>query len=60
MLRVLSDSGSTPSSQAARGTESPWRKLIWLHMNAMVACDFFIKSVITPLGTKLAYQLIFD
>ena len=58
--RVLSDSGLTPSPhRRARGPETPWRKFIRLHMNTIVACDFFTKSVITPLGTKLAYQLMF-
>lgn len=28
-------------------------------MNTLVACDFFTKSVITPLGVKIAYCLIF-
>ena len=28
-------------------------------MNTMVACDFFCKKVWTPLGTKLAYVLVF-
>lgn len=36
-----------------------WRKFIRLHMNTLVACDFFTKSVITPLGTRLAYCLVF-
>lgn len=36
-----------------------WRKFIRLHLNTLVACDFFTKSVITPLGTRLAYCLVF-
>ena len=57
---ILREVGQTPSPQRrSRAEETVWRKLIRLHMNTMVACDFFTKSVITPLGTKLAYQLMY-
>ncbi len=36
-----------------------WRKLIRLHMNTLVSCDFFTKSVITQLGVQMAYCLMF-
>ncbi len=38
---------------------TPWRKFIALHMNVMVASDFFCKTVWTPLGRKTAYVLMF-
>lgn len=41
------------------GDETVWRKFIRLHLNTLVACDFFTKSVITPLGSGLAYCLVF-
>ena len=57
---ILREVGQTPSPQRrSRAEETVWRKFIRLHMNTMVACDFFTKSIITPLGTKLAYQLMF-
>jgi putative transposase len=58
--RILKDAGLTPSPRRrARADETVWRKFIRLHLNTMVACDFFTKSVITPLGTRLAFSLAF-
>jgi putative transposase len=39
--------------------ETPWRKFLDLHMNTLVAWDFFCKSVLTPLGRKTAYCIVF-
>jgi transposase InsO family protein len=43
-----------------------WRQLgldrFWsdrLHVNSLVACDFFTKSIITPIGIRTAYCLAF-
>ncbi len=59
--RILGDEGLFPRPVQGRGlgAETPWRKFIRLHMNTLVACDFFTKSVITPLGAKTAYCLFF-
>jgi hypothetical protein len=38
---------------------TPWRKFIAIHMNVMVATDFFCKTVWTPLGKHVAYVLAF-
>lgn len=58
--RILKEAGKTPSPyRRGRAEEMVWRKFIRLHMNTLVACDFFTKSVITPLGVQLAYCLVF-
>ncbi|HKQ49672.1 MAG TPA: integrase core domain-containing protein [Phycisphaerae bacterium] len=58
--RILRQSGLTPSpTRRSRGEETVWRKFLRLHLETMVACDFFTKAVITPLGPKLAYVLMF-
>jgi putative transposase len=58
--RILKDEGLTPSpTRRGRAEETVWRKFIRLHVNRLVACDFFTKSVITPLGVRLAYCLAF-
>jgi putative transposase len=58
--RILKDEGLTPSPmRRGRAAETTWRKFIRLHVNTLVACDFFTKSVITPLGVQLAYSLAF-
>jgi len=48
-----------PDRHAPKGVQTPWRKFIAIHMNVMVACDFFCKTVWTPLGRKTAYVLSF-
>jgi len=53
--RILPD----PGRHAPKGVLTPWRKLIAIHMNVMVACDFFCKTVWTPLGRRAAYVLAF-
>jgi putative transposase len=37
----------------------PWRKFITMHMNVMVACDFFCKTIWTPMGKLVGYVLAF-
>ncbi len=52
--RMLKDEGLTPSpTRRGRAEETVWRKFIQLHVNSLIACDFFTKSVITPLGVRL-------
>ena len=48
-----------PDRQAPKGIQTPWQKFIAIHMNVMVACDFFCKTIWTPLGRKTAYVLSF-
>jgi putative transposase len=58
--RILKDEGLTPSpARRGKAGETTWQKFIRLHLNTLVACDFFTKSVITPLGVRLAYSLAF-
>ncbi len=58
--RILKEAGLTPSPRRrGRAEETVWRKFIRLHLNTMVACDFFAKNVITPLGLRIAYGLVF-
>jgi putative transposase len=58
--RILKDTGLTPSPRR-RGPaeETVWQKFIRLHLNTLVACDFFTKSVITPVGVRLACSRAF-
>ena len=48
-----------PDRHAPKGAQTPWRKFMAMHMNVMVACDFFCKAVWTPLGKRPAYVLAF-
>jgi len=58
--RILKEEGLTPSpTRRGRAEETVWRKFIRLHVNTLVACDFFTQSIITPLGVRLAYCLAF-
>ncbi len=59
--RVLVDEKILPDPHrhAPKGVQTPWRKFIAMHMNVMVACDFFCKTVWTPLGKRTAYILAF-
>ena len=59
--RILVDEGllPDPGRHAPKGVVTPWRTFVAAHVNTMVACDFFCKKVWTPLGTKLAYVLVF-
>jgi len=59
--RVLVDEKTLPDADrhAPKGVQTPWRKFIAIHMNVMVACDSFCKTVWTLLGRKTAYVLPF-
>ncbi len=48
-----------PDRHAPQGVQTPWRNFIKMHMNVMVACDFFCKTVWTPLGKRTAFVLSF-
>ncbi len=56
--RILKEAGLTPSPyRRGRAQDTVWRKFIQLHLNTLVAGDFFTKNVITPLGVRIAYVL---
>jgi len=59
--RVLVHEGVLPDPQrhAPRSVVTPWCSFIAMHMNSLVACDFFCKMIWTPLGKQLAYALAF-
>ncbi len=58
--RILKEEGFTPSpTRRSKAGETTWRKFIRLHLDTLVACDFFTKSVATPFGIRVAYCLAF-
>ena len=61
VLRLLVDEKilPDPDRHAPKGVMTPWRNFLAMHMNVMVACDFFCKTVWTPFGKKVAYTLMF-
>ncbi len=59
--RVLVDENilPDPDRHAPKGVQTPWRNFIAMHMNVMVASDFFCKTIWTPLGKRMSYVLAF-
>jgi len=59
--RVLKDEQiyPEPGKGRSRTGDPTWRRFIQLHMNTLVACDFFTKTIVTPLGLRTAYCLFF-
>ncbi len=59
--RVLVDEGvmPDPDRHAPKGVTTPWRTFITMHLDTMVACDFFCKNVWTLRGKRVAYSLMF-
>lgn len=61
--RILHEEGvysqPLPPDPTSRPDDQPWGVFIKLHLNTLVACDFFCKSIWTPLGRKDAYVLAF-
>jgi putative transposase len=59
--RVLKHEGLFPNPDRKnwRLPDTPWRHFLELHMNSIVACDFLSKEILTPLGKKTAYLLMF-
>ena len=47
-----------PSSKFAVD-DRPWHVFLNLHMNTLVACDFFCKTIWTPFGKRQAFLLMF-
>ena len=57
---MLKAAGLTPSPhRRGKAEETVWRKFIRLHLNTLVACDFFTKTVITPFGMRMAWCVAF-
>lgn len=48
-----------PHRHAPKGVTTPWRTFIKMHMETMVASDFFCKQIWTPIGKRAAYCLMF-
>jgi putative transposase len=59
--RMLKDEGiyPEPSKGQSRTGDGSWRRFIRLHMDTLVACDFFTKKIATPFGFRTAYFLFF-
>ncbi len=59
--RVLVDEGLLPDPNrcAPKGVTTQWRTFVNMHVNTMVATDFFCKTIWTPLGKRVAYGLMF-
>ncbi len=69
--RILKEEGiyrqPLPPDRTSRPDYQPWSVFLKLHLNTMVACDFFYKSIWTPLAChelverRMAYELeMFD
>ena len=58
--RILSEAGIHPSPERRKKKPAlPWTTFIRAHMETMVACDFFSKTVFTLRGPRTAYVLMF-
>ena len=60
--RILREEGLYPDPSPGRpyrADEQPWDQFLKLHVNTLVACDFFCKTIWTPLGKYQAYLMVF-
>ena len=59
--RALQEEGLYPKrpDRSGRPDYQPWNVFLKLHLNTMIACDFFCKSIWTPLGRRDGYVLVF-
>ncbi len=58
--RILNEAGIHPSPEKRKKKPAlPWAIFVRAHMESMVACDFFIKTVLTARRPLTAYVLIF-
>ncbi|WP_171006908.1 integrase core domain-containing protein [Shimia litoralis] len=58
--RILNEAGIHPSPERRNKKPAlPWSTFISAHMESMVACDFFTKTVFTLRGPRTAYVLMF-
>jgi hypothetical protein len=61
VIRMPKDEGiyPEPSKGRSRTGDGSWRRFIRLHMDTLIACDFFTKKITTPWGIRTAYCLFF-
>lgn len=58
--RILNEAGIHPSPEKHKKKPAlPWTTFVQAHMESMVACDFFTKTVLIARGPLTAYALIF-
>ena len=58
--RILDEAGIHPSPEKRKKKPAlPWTTFVRAHIESMVACDFFTKTVLTTRGPLTAYVLIF-
>ncbi|MEO0476466.1 MAG: integrase core domain-containing protein, partial [Planctomycetota bacterium] len=61
--RILREEGIYPKptkpDRSDRADYQPWDQFIKLHINTLVACDFFSKAIWTPFGKRQAFALMF-
>ena len=58
--RILNEAGIHPSPERRKKKPAlPWTTFVRAHMETMVACDFFSKTVFTLRGPRTAYVLMF-
>lgn len=61
--RILREEGIYPKPTKPDRTDrpdyQPWDQFIKLHVNTLVACDFFSKAIWTPFGKRQAFALMF-
>lgn len=60
--RVLREAGIYPEPgepYSRMGDDRPWDRFLKLHINTLVACDFFCKTIWTPIGKRHVYLMLF-
>ena len=58
--RILNEAGIHPSPErSTKKPALPWTTFIRAHMETMIACDFFTKTVFMLRGPRTAYVLMF-
>ncbi len=62
VIRILREHGIQPEPEgekAGNRRDSTWQNFITVHLNTMVACDFFCKEIRSFFGSRTAYCLVF-
>lgn len=54
--KILQEEGVSPSPKRRKGN---WDEFVRIHAKTLWQCDFFTKTVVTPLGLRDAYVLAF-
>ena len=60
--RILREEGVYPEPDklySKMGDSRPWAQFLKLHLNTLVASDFFCKAIWTPFGKRHAYLMLF-